>query len=467
MNSERHGFKMMLGMVLLLVSCMIAAQTRIQQFAPNPPLGFNSFDSYRSHLSQDKAHSLIDIMSEKYLPYGYEYFVMDAGWYSDVELYPGSDYPSKRKGLTLDEFGLYEPSLAYFPDGIGALASYAHKKGLKFGVWIMRGIPRQAVDQNLPVKGTSYFARDIADTTSICVWNQSNFGIDMTKPGAQAYYNALIDKLAGWGIDFIKVDDMVPNPSEIVAIARAIEEGGHKMVFSLSPGDVHHPAHLVYYRRANMLRITRDIWDNPLSIEKGFFAWEKFQGTERPGFWPDLDMIPFGRLNVVATENVPGISTERRARQSEFSREQMRTFITQRAMAASPLIIGGDLLTMDQFSYSLLTNREMLTCNQNGVMGVNVYRAGNIDVWLTPHNSDPTKGWIGVFNRSKSDRDVTLTKQDIGLVMFEASYNLTAARQSFELTDIWSGEIYTIQDKLTFKLPAEDVCFLKFQMLEE
>jgi hypothetical protein len=174
-----------------------------------------------------------------------------------------------------------------------------------------------------------------------------NYGVDMTKPGAQEYYNAIIDTLSNWGIDFIKVDDIVPNPQEIVAIANAIENGRHTMIFSLSPGDVHHPAHLQYYKRANMLRITPDIWDNPLSIEKGFFAWDKFQGISAPGFWPDMDMIPFGRLDVINED----------ARKSEFNENQMRTFITQRAMAASPLIIGGDLLTLDDFSNTLLTNR--------------------------------------------------------------------------------------------------------------
>jgi len=454
----------MLGLIFLVISPVIYAQTCIQEFAPKPPVGFNSFDSYRTYLSEDKAYALMDVMAEKYRPFGYEYFVIDAGWARNVELYPGTMHPKKRIGVAMDEFGLLEPCEMYFPNGIKALVDYAHQKGLKFGVWFIRGIPRQAVEQNLPIKGTPYFARDIADTNSVCVWNQENYGIDMTKPGAQAYYNALIEKLAGWGIDFIKVDDIVPNPQEIVAVAKAIEEGGHTMVYSLSPGDVHYPTHLPYYRRANMLRITRDIWDNPLSLEKGFFAWEKFQGTERPGFWPDLDMIPFGRLDVVATDDIPDVPADRRARQSRFNREQMKTFITQRALAASPLIIGGDLLTMDDFSYSLLTNREMLACNQNGVMGVNVYRAGNIDIWLTPHKMNPRMGWIGIFNRSKSHRNVTLTKQDLGFVAFEASYNLTVASQRFRLKDIWSDETITIEDKHTFTLPAEGVVFLKFQM---
>jgi len=464
MKLKAKNLSVWLSLILSIISPAVSASTRIQEFAPKPPLGFNSFDSYRTYLSEDKARALMDVMAEKYLPFGYEYFVMDAGWARNVELYPGSMYPKKRIGVAMDEFGLLEPCKMYFPHGIKALADYSHQKGLKFGVWIIRGIPREAVERNLPIKGTRYFARDIADTNSICVWNQENYGIDMTKPGAQAYYNALINKLAGWGIDFVKVDDVVPNPEEIVAIAKAIEDGGHRMIYSLSPGDVHHPTHLPYYQRANMLRITRDIWDDPLSVEKGFYAWDQFQGTERPGFWPDLDMIPFGRLNVVATDDIPDVPAENRARQSQFNQAQMKTFITQRALAASPLIIGGDLLTMDDFSYRLLTNREMLACNQNGVMGMKVYRAGNIDVWLTPQATDPRRGWIGIFNRSKSHRKVTLTKQDLGLVAFEASYNLTPVRRPVQLRDVWFEQTFAIADDHTFDLPAEDVVFLRFEM---
>ncbi len=436
----------MTTLLLMIIYSVVYAQTSIQHFAEKPPLGWNSFDSYRSDLRADQALQMIDIMANEYLPYGYEYFVMDAGWYVTKN-------PLKHKGMGLESFGMCVVNPERFPNGIKVLINHAHKKGLKFGVWMMRGISKEAVRQNLPIPGTKYFSRDIADTTSTCVWSDMNYGVDMTKPGAQAYYNVIIDTLASWGIDFIKVDDVVPNPLEIIAIANAIERRKHKIIFSLSPGDVHYAAHLPYYKRSNMLRITRDIWDNPLSIEKGFFAWEKFQGISGPGFWPDLDMIPFGRLDV-NNENT---------RKSNFNEHQMKTFITQRAMAASPLIIGGDLLTMDDFSKSLLTNRAMLACNQNGVMGVNVYRAGNVDVWLTPSKEDPRMGWIGIFNRSVSDRSVNLTKQDLGLVAFEESYNLIPAKQGFELKDIWSGQTITIMDTYRFILPAEGAAFFKFR----
>ncbi len=147
-----------------------------------------------------------------------------------------------------------------------------------------------------------------------------------------------------------------------------------------------------------------------------------------------------------------------------MTKNQMKTFISQRALAASPLFIGGDLLTMDDYSYSLLTNQKMLACNQNGVMGFKVYRAGNVDVWLTPHKTDPSMGWIGIFNRTLSDREITLTKRDLGFIEYEASYNLTPASQSFLLEDIWSDEIITIEDEHTFSLPQEGTAFFKFQM---
>lgn len=422
------------------------SQTSIQDFAPKPPLGFNSFDSYKSSLNEEQAYALIDVMAEKYLPFGYKYFVMDAGWYSAY-------ITEKHQDMGLESFGVCVVNPLYFPNGIKKLIAYAHDKGLKFGVWLMRGIPREVVHMNLSIPGTPYSARDIADTISVCVWSDMNYGVDMDKPGAQLYYNSIIGTLADWGIDFIKVDDMVPNPAEIIAVANAIEQGGHKMVYSLSPGDVHHPAHVNYYKRANMLRITRDIWDNPLSIEKGFFAWDEFQHVSGNGFWPDLDMIPFGRLEVV-NEN---------ARQSELSQNQMKTFMAQRALAASPLIIGGDLLTMDDYSFSLLTNKKMLECNQNGVMGVNVYRAGNLDIWLTPHKTDPGKGWIGIFNRTKTDRKVKLNKQDLGFIQFVNSYDLAAASESFLLEDVWSNETIIIEDTFTFDLPAGSVGFYKFK----
>ena len=230
MKKKQVILTMMVAMIFLVISPAIYSQTSIQNFAPKPPLGWNSFDSYRSNLTADQAFQMIDVMAKEYLPFGYNYFVMDAGWYVTMN-------PAKHKGLGLESFGMCVVNPERFPKGIKVLTSYAHKKGLKFGVWMMRGISKEAVKQNRLIPGTKFYSRDIADTTNICVWNGMNYGVDMTKPGAQEYYNVVIDSLAALGIDFIKVDDVVPNPLEIIAIANAIENGNHKMIFSLSPGD--------------------------------------------------------------------------------------------------------------------------------------------------------------------------------------------------------------------------------------
>lgn len=434
----------------------------ISDFAPNPPLGYNSFDSYLNYLNEDEATKLIDVMAKKYKPFGYEYFVMDAGWYYNVDFYKGTKYPKKVTGLEIDKYGIYEPCKMYFPHGIKRLADLAHEKGLKFGVWIIRGIPREAVEKNLPIKGTRYRAKDIADTINTCAWNNSNYGIDMNKPGAQEYYNSVIDKLASWGVDFVKVDDMVPYPKEMLAVANAIKNGGHKMLYSLSPGDVHKETDLLYYRSANMVRITGDVWDNAKSVQKGFTAWAKFVRTAEKGFWPDLDMIPFGNLKVNTPDDIAEISSENKTRQSRLSKEQMRTFITQRALAASPLIIGGDLLTMDDYSYSLLTNKDMLACNQNGVMGDNIYKSDSVEVWFTSNKNDPGKGWIGIFNRSGSQKTVKLSKTELGFTEYFHSYNLVENKNAFRLKDIWGNKEFTMDGDHQFEIPADDVVFLKF-----
>ena len=119
------------------------------------------------------------------------------------------------------------PALNRFPSsangaGFKPLADYIHGKGLKFGIHIMRGIPRQAVDDNLPIKDTPYHARDIADKDNGCRWNSDMWGVDTTKPGAQAYYHSIAALYASWGVDFIKADDMgshLYRPDEIKALS--------------------------------------------------------------------------------------------------------------------------------------------------------------------------------------------------------------------------------------------------------
>lgn len=71
----------------------------------------------------------------------------------------------------------------------------------------MYGMIHKAWEFNLPVKGTSYRMRDIADTINTCSWTNFTYGVDMGKPVAQEYYDGLIQHLANMGVDFIKYEE--------------------------------------------------------------------------------------------------------------------------------------------------------------------------------------------------------------------------------------------------------------------
>ena len=145
---------------------------------------------------------------------------------------------SARRGLAASTFFIGANS----GQGFGPLAAAVHELGLKLGMHMMRGIPRIAVDKNLPVYGTNYTAKDVADLDHVCKWNPDNYGLNQSHPGAQAWYDAQLDLFASWGLDFLKVDDMQTpfHSDEIAAYHRAIAKAeakyGRSIDLSLSPG---------------------------------------------------------------------------------------------------------------------------------------------------------------------------------------------------------------------------------------
>jgi len=415
---------------LLCLNGFSQATNTSSTIAEKPPMGWNSFDSYGVYLHEQAAIANIDAFAEKLQPHGYEYFVIDAGWFGEFKLRPGTLYPAEHHAekLHINKYGLLQPSNTYFPNGLKEIINRCHSKGIKFGLHLMRGIPRQAVHENTPIKGTSYRAADIADKVNVCGWNKQNFGVDMDKPGAQEFYNSLINQMAAWGVDFIKYDDIVPFPREIEAVAKAIAQCGRPIVLSLSPGNRVDEDEISSFKKANMLRVTGDIWDDQHGIDLCFNAWRKWQGKEEPGFWIDMDMITFGQLLMMSPmpegvkrtesrgelfkkinsgelQNVELLAGKGWNRWSELNKNQMYTFITLRALSACPLMMGGDLPSLDEFSLSLITNEEVLSCNQNGIMGSLKYEQNDIELWATPKKNS-SDVWVGIFNRTDALIDV-------------------------------------------------------------
>jgi len=293
----------------------------------------------------------------------------------------------------MDGFGRLQPAVNRFPsaadgNGFKALASYIHGLGLKFGVHLMRGIPKQAVEKNLPIYGTSFHADDIADRVHVCPWNPDMYGVYMSKGGAQDYYDSVFAQFAEWDIDYVKVDDLsrpyFQNQSEIEAIRKAIDKTERSMVLSLSPGatDIRAADHVTAH--ANLWRISDDFWDRWLALREQFRRLAQWNPHRRDGAWPDADMLPLGTL-------VLGKRTTR------FTEDEQITLMTLWSIARSPLMHGGDMTKTDLFTLSLLTNDDVLAVNQKSERNRPHFDHDGLIAWTA---IDPTNGdtYLALFN---------------------------------------------------------------------
>ncbi len=376
--------------------------------APTPPMGWNSWNSFATTITEGQALETAHIMAEKLLPHGYDIFTIDIQWYEpNASSYAYADKPAP----TLDGYGRLLPAPNRFPSAAGGagfkpIADKVHKLGLKFGIHLMRGIPRLAVEQNLPVFGTSFHAKDIANTASTCPWNPDMYGVDMSQPGAQAYYNSVFALYASWGVDFVKMDDMSrpydAHAAEIEAAHTAIVKTGRPIILSLSPGEtpVARADHVKKY--AQMWRISDDFWDEWPLLEAQFTRLENWNSHRSPGAWPDADMLPLGRLALGA-------------RDTKFTPAEQRTLMTLWAIARSPLIMGGDLRYLDQSTIDLLTNDGVIAVNQHSSDNQPHFLADGQRVWTAKAPNGDT--YLAIFNTQSGDkpRAIPVCLKDIGL----------------------------------------------------
>ena len=322
-----------------------------------PPMGWNSWDSYGTTVTEQEVLDNARVMRDRLLPVGWDTVVIDIAWYDPTARAHG--YNAKAP-LVLDDYGRQLPDPVRFPSaadgqGFAPLAARIHDLGLRFGIHVMRGIPRLAVERDLPVLGTSYTAAQVADTTHVCAWNPDNYGLDQSHPGAQAWYDAQVDQFARWGVDYLKVDDMQAPfmDREIDAYARAIRKAeqahGHSMALSLSPGTRVPTTHLGFLRdHAQLWRISDDLWDRWQDLYAQFARLARWAPLQSTGHWADADMLPLGHI---------GLRAERGGdRSSLLTADEQRTMLTLWAMGRSPLMVGGDLPSSDEDTLSLLDN---------------------------------------------------------------------------------------------------------------
>ena len=440
----RMGKNLCAAAVMLFVVAQMGAEDKL---APTPPMGWNSWDSYGLTVNETQFRANMVVMAAQLKEFGWQYVVVDEGWYlENPEL---ASMPEKLR-YTVNARGQYEPAANRFPsaksgEGFKPLSDAVHDNGMKFGIHILRGIPKQTVLANLRIGKTKYRAGLAADTNDKCPWNPDNFGVKANTAG-QAWYDALMKQYASWGVDYIKVDCIASHPykgAEIAMIHKAIGRSGRAMVLSLSPGPTALENAEEVGKNAQMWRISDDVWDYwekpegkdwPQSV-KGQFpviaSWAKYA---RPGNWPDADMLPIGQLRPS-----PG---EGRPRASRLTHDEERTMIPLWAMARSPLFIGGNLSQMDDTLKSLLTNPGVIEVDQHSVDAHMLGRDGDVVAWVSVSvNRD--KNYLALFNVGDTAVQVDKTFAEYGFI----------DRAQYNVRDLWMRKELGALNTVTVELP--------------
>jgi hypothetical protein len=441
MNSRWLGCTTPLLFLSLIAPNALAQTPMPAQVAATPPMGWNSWDAYGLTITEDQFRANAQALDYRLRQFGWNYAVIDEGWF----LKNPEDRPKPETlQYQIDANGRYIPVPARFPSAVAkgapdstasfkALGDYVHSLGLKFGIHIVRGIPRVSVTANLPIAGSAFHATDAADTSDACPWDPTNWGVRNNDAG-QAWYDSLLTQYASWGVDLIKVDCIASHPykpDEIRMIRKAIDKAGHPMVLSLSPGPTALEDAAEVASLAQMWRISDDVWDLwapsghafPQSLLSQFVNTAAWAQYAKPGNWPDADMLPIGELRPSPGNGKP--------RTTALTPTEQRTMLTLWAMARSPLILGANLTLLDDATFKLLSSPDVIRVDQTATASSEVLHSGDIIAWSATLPADSPNGSaaIALFNTGETQAVIDST--------FEA-YNVEDG--TYKVTDAWTGK---------------------------
>ena len=370
----------------------------MEKWLKTPPMGWNSYDYYNTSVTEADVKANADYMAKHLKGFGWEYIVVDIAWYyneAEDERDQFQYIPFAK--VEMDEYSRLYPDPKKFPSskggkGFGPLAEYVHNLGLKFGIHIMRGIPRRSAYMRTKIKGTNVTANKIANPNSICFWNPDMYGVNPKAEGAQEYYDSLLELYASWGVDYIKCDDIcrmdaASSKDEIRMLHNAIEKCGRKIVLSLSPGPAILDEQDFYHENANMWRITDDFWDRWELLRDMFDRCKKWQPYVKEGGYPDCDMLPLGKLS-------KGFGAER---DTNFTLDEQKTMLTLWCIFRSPLMIGAELTKLDADTMEILTREPLYRMLKEVTSSEEAVREVDYIIWKAESEA---KKYYAIFNIS-------------------------------------------------------------------
>ncbi len=419
---------------------------------------------------------------------GYQYVNIDDGWYQC----PGSQGPN------VDAYGRWVVNTTNYPNvgsenGIQALAAYVHGLGLKFGIYETAGISSQAVAQNTPILGTSYTADDIATTTSENNYNCGGMvGINYSAPGAQPYVDSIVDELASWGVDYIKLDGITnSNGPDIEAWQAAIQQSGRPMVLDTTQGSF-------TIKLAPTLKEYANQWEFDPDIELNGPDEGSANGCNAPPFTGCLSVFPLtsyanwdDRFAGVANWQAYGgpggfndydsIEVGDGSTDSGLSAAASESQLSLWSLGSAPLILGGDLTSAVTNAYgssaalsstdlSLLTNPQVIEVDQDAIDASRIAisgspgsKAGDQVFAKVEPSGDAI---VGLFNTTTK-----LSSSPVTVTTTAAAIGLPADPNGYEVQDLWGSQSVVVGGQTTFdisaagtisaKIPAEGVALYR------
>ncbi|MGB7747415.1 MAG: putative Ig domain-containing protein [Verrucomicrobiia bacterium] len=417
--------------------------------ALTPPLGWNSYDAFGDNVVESEVLANARYVAEKLQPVGWDTVVVDYCW-ADPGAHDNNRNARANAALAADQFGRLLPATNRFPSAINGtgfkpLADAVHALGLKFGIHIMRGIPRNSVNANLPIEDSSFTAVEAGNTNSKCVWCPDMFGVNSNAAG-QAWYDSCARLWAGWGVDYIKVDDLSSpyHVAEVEMVRRAIDRCGRSIVFSTSPGETPIGQAANVMTHANLWRVSGDFWDDWKSLQHEFVLGARWHDFAGPGHWPDADMLPVGHLSV----SNRSVGSDRF---THFTREEQLTHLSLWCLLPSPLMIGANLPDNDDWTLALLTNPEVLAVNQDALGRAARRMTGlppeTVEIWKKELADGSVA--VGIFNRA------------VQPIKVEFQWRVLGLHSSPKVRDLWLHKDLGRQKNFAAELPPHGCVLLR------
>ena len=376
-------------------------QNGFDELAKTPPMGWNSWNTFRLEINEDLVKDVADVFIEKGLKdAGYEFVVIDDGWQIDRDK-EGNIVVNKDK----------------FPSGIKALADYVHSKGLKFGIYSDAGY--------LTCGGF---------------------------PGSRGYEYQDARDYAAWGVDYLKYDwchtGNQSAPDSYGLMKDALVKAGRPIVFSICEWGLNEPWKWGPKIGGNLWRTTFDIrpcWDCGELVHVNGMQTENFIGFTKildqqvglsvyagPGHWNDPDMLEVGNGDLTYDENVAHFSLW--------------------CILSAPLMLGNDVRSMSDEVLEIITNKEVIAINQDplGRQGEKVRDDGDFEVW-SKELHDGSRAVV-LFNRSESEAKFGFDWSEVGL-----SQNL-----EFTVRDLWQKkDVEKYKGSFSATVPSHGVIMVK------